>query len=445
MQNSLNPNRGPTGGLVARGLVPALAICALLPVLAAGQPAAQCREQPGKPTLLPSHSCPHGKTYGEWGEAWWKWVMSIPANRSPLLDTNGAFAAEGQNGPVWFLAGTVGGAATRTCNVPLNKALFFPLVNYINDYPCPGGDVVPPRDLPKYLADGAHWIINHVTELKAEVDGVALPDLWQNRGDSGLFLFKGDPTMAQVDPCITGRVQPGYSDGYWVMLAPLPAGRHTIHFGGKAVFSLANGDPYDWTVDVDVTYKLAVQDTLGKFEEAYWRWAFGNLTLPVDKNGNAVICEDVVMMPIPASPGDGTPGSMDVTINEDQAFMLPLWCWLGNDYTDGSVDPAVDVDVFRTLDITFKIDQDTVVSTKNVTKYYSDFYFVPPIPYASPPYVSFVYFQGVGVLYPGLSPGKHTLKLDAKNTESIYGQYFYEYHNTWNVTVKPRKDHGNHR
>ena len=32
-------------------------------------------------------------------------------------------------------------------------------------------------------------------------------------------------------------------------------------------------------------------------------------------------------MPIPGSPGDGTPGSIDVTINEDQAFMLPLWVW----------------------------------------------------------------------------------------------------------------------
>jgi hypothetical protein len=39
--------------------------------------------QPGKgnsanPRVLPPHSHPLGKTYGEWAVAWWQWALSIP-------------------------------------------------------------------------------------------------------------------------------------------------------------------------------------------------------------------------------------------------------------------------------------------------------------------------------------------------------------------------------
>jgi hypothetical protein len=35
----------------------------------------------------------------------------------------------GQDGPVWFLAGTPGGPVTRDCTIPEGKQLYFPLVN----------------------------------------------------------------------------------------------------------------------------------------------------------------------------------------------------------------------------------------------------------------------------------------------------------------------------
>jgi hypothetical protein len=31
------------------------------------------------------------------------------------------------------------------------------------------------------------------------------------------------------------------------------------------------------------------------------------------------------------------------------------------------------------------------------------------------------------------------MKLDAVNTEGVFGTYFFAYHNTWNVTVQPGK------
>ena len=76
-------------------------------------------------------------------------------------------------------------------------------------------------------------------------------------------------------------------------------------------------------------------DSLVKWQELYWRWAFGDVTLPTDRNGNAV-AGDVVLMPFPSTPGDGTPGHLDVTLSAGQSWVMPLWTLLGTDYTDGT-------------------------------------------------------------------------------------------------------------
>jgi hypothetical protein len=72
------------------------------------------------------------------------------------------------------------------------------------------------------------------------------------------------------------------------------------------------------------------------WNETYERWSFGELDVPIDENGNAVVPPHVVLFPIPNTPGDGTPGHLDVTLNAGQAFVLPLWGFLGTDYTDAT-------------------------------------------------------------------------------------------------------------
>jgi hypothetical protein len=180
--------------------------------------------------------------------------------------------------------------------------------------------------------------------------------------------------------------------------------------------------------------------TLAQWQEIYWRWAYGQLPVASDANGNAVV-NNVVLMGLPAAPGDGTPASLAVTINRGQPFMLPLWMILGNTYTDGSADPVFALPIFQTLDFNLKIDGVSVVNTANVMKYYSQFAFNPPIPFDFPPAVSFSYLQGIGIVHAPLSPGSHTFHLDAKNTDSddIFGLVF-EYHNTWHVTVVANPD-----
>ena len=56
---------------------------------------------------------------------WWTWALSSPQARNPVADPTGQFCAEDQPKDVWFLAGTFGGAAQRTCEVPGGRPLAY--------------------------------------------------------------------------------------------------------------------------------------------------------------------------------------------------------------------------------------------------------------------------------------------------------------------------------
>jgi hypothetical protein len=243
-----------TSTLSALALKPALAAAALA-LLVAVSPAPAAGRNPN-PGVSPINSAPYGKSYGEWGAAWWTWALSFPADRNPIFDATGEFGSQGQAGPVWFLAGTSGGAVERTITIPAGKGLFLPLLNVINDYPCPDPNFQPPpgQTLEEFLREGAIFFVDHATELSVEVDGVPLRNLFDYRATSDLFTFTGDPSMTAFDPCITGQPQPAVSDGYWLMLSPLRPGQHTIHSVSKAEFP-----EFDFEFTVEVTYYITVE------------------------------------------------------------------------------------------------------------------------------------------------------------------------------------------
>jgi len=185
-------------------------------------------------------------------------------------------------------------------------------------------------------------------------------------------------------------------------------------------------------------HSAAFGNSLAGWQETWFRWSFGDLTVPSDANGNAVVGEGTVLLPTPSTPGDGTPGHVDVTLNNGQSFVLPLWALLGTSYTDGTPpDPFVADSVFQTLDISFTIDGVNVVSGANALNYYSKSTFDPAIPiFDFPPIDSVIWFQAIGITHAPLKPGIHTFALHAINTQAAFGGFF-EYNNTWTVTVLP--------
>lgn len=185
---------------------------------------------------------------------------------------------------------------------------------------------------------------------------------------------------------------------------------------------------------------LAFGNTLAGWQDTYSHWYVGQLNIPPDANGNADV-GNIVLMPLPNTPGDGTPGSLNVTLHSGQGFDLPLLFLLGTSYTDGTPnDPLVDVSFFQTLNLTLQIDGVTVVNNANMMDYYSSFYFAPPIPFDYPPIASVIWFEGIAVVHGPLAVGTHVVKLDVTSAQALppnFGGGILAYHNTWNLTVTP--------
>ena len=202
------------------------------------------------PAVLPLNSHSHGNTYGEWSARWWQWLLSIPEAANPNLDTTGANCAEGQVGQVWFLAGSFDSTpVTRDCTIPTGRALFFPILNTV--FGAGVGDCEPsnpgvPCDVNALRALAAAPLDNPIT-LEASIDGVELKDLINYRVQSPVFSLTFPAGAVFGLP--SGTFTPQVSDGYWLMLAPLSAGTHTIHFKGVRTDGF----------ELEVTYNLTIK------------------------------------------------------------------------------------------------------------------------------------------------------------------------------------------
>lgn len=175
--------------------------------------------------VLPGGSTVAGKTIGDWTTDWWKWALGIPAPGDPLGDTTGADAQTGQSGPVFYLAGAIGDSppATRTFTVPADKYLLFPLINWVGY----GGADPGYASVKEEITAITTGTIDPA-KLVATIDGTAIPNLASHRES-----FSGDAfALPLVDNNSFGHpaatYPDAYADGYWIMLAPLGSGTHTL-------------------------------------------------------------------------------------------------------------------------------------------------------------------------------------------------------------------------
>jgi hypothetical protein len=189
---------------------------------------------------------------------WWQWALSIPEAVHPLAfvgPQSADYCGVGQHGDVWFLGGVIAttpvdpiqGTVVRTCVVPHGTAIFFPVINA--ECSVIEGNGTTERDLRQCAKD----LMDHVTEVEASVDGVALRNLGRTRVQSDLFSFTLPPGdqlgLFGTEPNPSASV----SDGFWVLLPPLSDGAHTVKFRGVAPFP-----EFDFVFKQDITYDLTV-------------------------------------------------------------------------------------------------------------------------------------------------------------------------------------------
>ena len=208
------------------------------------------------PSLVPAgDSRLHGKTYAQWAAAWWKWGLELPMTNStgaihPWKDSPRFDVAADQTSEVWFLTAPFG-AVRRSCVIPSGKALFFQLFGVesssIEAPPFYGATADDQSAIAQYWAD-------HIVDLFCEIDGVPLSSIAAQRVQSPQI------NISVPAPWILGAAGgkgTSSGDGYFVFLAPLAPGQHTLHYGGTVLLTKVQ-DPIELREKIDMTYTIAV-------------------------------------------------------------------------------------------------------------------------------------------------------------------------------------------
>jgi hypothetical protein len=196
----------------------------------------------------------YGHTYTDWTIKFWQWLVSIPTkdpvtreDKNPTDDASGKYCAVNQNGPVWFLTGSTG-TVVRSCTIPAGKAILVLIIGNecsFAEYP----QLKTEAELRNCAVTGDEGISS---DVKATLDGRDVQDINMYRLQSPLF----DMTLA--NPNIFGAPAgptKAVSDGWWLILEPLPPGTHEIHFSGQSIRNPTTGAP---PFGLDVSYHLTV-------------------------------------------------------------------------------------------------------------------------------------------------------------------------------------------
>ncbi len=162
---------------------------------------------------------------------WWLWVESTGA-RNPVSDANGRDCAVKQPADVWFLAGTYGGTAKRTCTITGGRPIYFPVMNLICE--ADGGGTT---------EDALEDCDPRPQNMSAHLDGKALKIV--RATSEGAFTFMPGPASMVSS---TSEPFEAVAGGAWVGPMDLTAGDHVLRF------EAASAD-----FELDVTYHLTVK------------------------------------------------------------------------------------------------------------------------------------------------------------------------------------------
>jgi hypothetical protein len=220
----------------------------------------------GSDYVLAPEEVHYGASYSGWSARFWQWIYELPYDRHPVFDTTGAEAARGQIDPVWFLCGLLTpnnvpltGTAVRNITIPHGVALYFPIINVSWDnQECAEPDT---NFSVTELRNRCEDAVANVTDVFCSIDGDTIidsPDLAgcvRFRAQSPVFstLVPVDNIMAAIcgEPNVAAVYDPVVADGIYVMVAPMPAGLHTIKFKGTFPMIPTN-------LQLDITYHITV-------------------------------------------------------------------------------------------------------------------------------------------------------------------------------------------
>lgn len=202
--------------------------------------------------LFPAQSKPHGLSYEEHAKNYWKWLISIPADSTPIVDTTGERCTIGQSNTssVFYLTGSGGGTIKRTCHIPEGTSILF----------TPSAVEMSDKEGKDVSVDDMHRIAkadqDSLTQLTVKLDGkeYSFEDLKEYRIHTEPFV------VTFPDKAIFGIGVGGEStvvaDGYYLITQNISKGVHEINYFSDIRCPM--GECYT-NFSEDVTYTLIVE------------------------------------------------------------------------------------------------------------------------------------------------------------------------------------------
>ena len=203
--------------------------------------------------IFTPESKPYGLSYEEQIKNFWKWVISLPKDKSPWNDETGANCNNGQsetNSSVFYLSGNGGGKSVRTCKVPAGKGLFIPVSPVeISDKEAPKATIEDLNRLAKKDQDS-------VTSLYLKIGDkeYSREDLSKYRTHTGVFevTFPKNAIFGATE-----GISKAVADGYYVITEPLAKGTYTIQY--KASLICPGTECLEPNFAQGITYTITVE------------------------------------------------------------------------------------------------------------------------------------------------------------------------------------------
>ncbi|MGH9982172.1 MAG: hypothetical protein ACRD6U_11540 [Nitrososphaeraceae archaeon] len=181
---------------------------------------------------FPPGSKPYGLTFAEHQKNFWKWILEIPANESPVNDRTGEKCANGQsktNSSVFYLSMNTGGISERTCKIPVGKGLLIPVMQVEwSDKEAPGASVEELHKSAKKDQDSVNSLY-----LKIGDKEYKYKDLIKYRTQTDVFdvVFPDNGIFGVIE----GGISKVVADGFYIITEPLIKGNYSIHFKSSLI------------------------------------------------------------------------------------------------------------------------------------------------------------------------------------------------------------------
>jgi hypothetical protein len=212
------------------------------------------------PQVVSLNATYRGQTYKQWVVSFWQWALAIPLPPAspyphPFQDCNNRHISVGQTGNVWYWSAPDDAPLRcdqRATIIPAGTSIFLSTL----DLEASSLDAPP-----FYAATAADQLAiaqqfaNYIQDMFVTIDGIPVANVTAYRTTTDRFSFFA-PTPWIFNK--TGGNGTAVADGYYLLLKPLPAGIHTIHYGGTFIIPAGVLGHKAVTIPKDVTLLITM-------------------------------------------------------------------------------------------------------------------------------------------------------------------------------------------